>query len=201
MMNLNRSILSDVIVSVDWGFTNPGVMQVWAVDSDRRMYLVHEVFRSRKLIDWWAQKGLEIQAAYRPSVFVCDPSEPAYIQQLNDSGLHAIGAYNDQHHGIQAVAQRLAIQPDGRPRLFLFRDAVTDPDIDLVERKKPWSTDQEIDGYVWARGKDDKPVKEEPVKLNDHGCDALRYAVAYVDDLGGAGEATWAPDPFADVRF
>lgn len=36
----------------------------------------------------------------------------------------------------------------------------------------------------WPKGGDGKAIKEEPVKQNDHGMDALRYLCAYVDDLG-----------------
>jgi phage terminase large subunit len=39
-------------------------------------------------------------------------------------------------------------------------------------------TEEEFDSYVWPKGVDGKPVKEEPVKEHDHGLDALRYLVA-----------------------
>ena len=44
--------------------------------------------------------------------------------------------------------------------------------------------------YVWPKGADGRPQKEEPVKEYDHGKDAMRYAVAYADGLGGR----WAQD-------
>jgi hypothetical protein len=34
---------------------------------------------------------------------------------------------------------------------------------------------------VWPKTADGRPVKEAPVKENDHGCDALRYGVVYLD--------------------
>ena len=51
----------------------------------------------------------------------------------------------------------------------------------LDEAKKPCSVVEEFDGYSWAKGSDGKPVKEEPVKLNDHAMDALCYATMAVD--------------------
>ena len=39
----------------------------------------------------------------------------------------------------------------------------------------------EIENYSWPIGKDGRELKEEPIKIDDHGCDAMRYAVMYVD--------------------
>ena len=47
---------------------------------------------------------------------------------------------------------------------------------------------------MWVKSADGKPTKEQPVKVNDHGLDALRYGVMYADH--GPGEAESAPNPF-----
>jgi phage terminase large subunit len=89
------------------------------------------------------------------------------------------------------VQSRLKTQPDGKPRLFIMRDALVERDQELEEAKKPMSTVDEITGYVWAV----KPgaaggLKEQPVKENDHGCDAMRYMVAQ-RDLVGRSRVRW----------
>ena len=45
----------------------------------------------------------------------------------------------------------------------------------------PHSTLDEFGAYSWPKGQDGKPVKETPVDMFNHGLDALRYAVIYVD--------------------
>src|SRR5690606_41881762 len=85
--------------------------------------------------------------------------------------------------GIQAVQRRLMPASDGRPRLFLMRDARVHRDETLAEAGKPTSTVEEIVGYVWDN-QPGKPPKETPVKEDDHGMDALRYAVAKIDLVG-----------------
>jgi hypothetical protein len=45
---------------------------------------------------------------------------------------------------------------------------------------------EEIPGYVWDRPREgtiaaEKPPKETPKKANDHGLDAARYVIAYLD--------------------
>lgn len=180
-VNVNRNLINRVIVSVDWGFINPGVFQVWITDSDDRMYLVHEIYQTRRLIGWWEDRAKELQQHYRPEVFTCDPSEPAYIAQLKGAGCRARPANNKVVPGIQAVAERLKVAPDGRPRLFLFKGARVTQDQSLVKQGKPTSTAEEFSSYIWQTGVDSVPSKEEPAKENDHGMDAVRYAVAYLD--------------------
>lgn len=174
---INRDTVKTMFVAVDWGYTNPGVMQLWGLDGDRRLYLLRERYQTKKLIGWWAEQGKAWRDAYGPLMFVCDPAEPAYIQELKSAGLRAVPANNEVSPGIQAVQKRLAVQGDGRARLYLFRDALEEIDLDLQREKKPYATAQEFDGYVWK----EKARKEEPEKVNDHGVDALRYACMYAD--------------------
>jgi len=169
-----------VIASVDWGFTNPGVIQVWALDGDGRMYRVCEVYQTRRTITWWAGTAARLGREHGVEVFVCDPSEPSFIQELVNAGLQARQANNEVARGIQAVQDRIKRAGDGRPRLFLFRDALTERDEVLAEAKKPTCTEEEIDAYVWPKDVGGKAVKEQPVKLDDHGCDAMRYAAMHL---------------------
>lgn len=177
---LARVTIREVLAAVDWGYTNPGVLQVWGLDSDKRLYRLREIYRTQKTIDWWIARGLEFKRTYGVRLFVCDPSEPAYIQQFNSAGLAAVEGYNRVAPGIQAVQQRLQPAGDGRPRLALVRDALVERDEALVDKALPTCVEEEIDGYVWDLSAGRKKG-EEPVKANDHGLDALRYLVAHVD--------------------
>ena len=53
-------------------------------------------------------------------------------------------------------------------------------DQELVERKLPTCTEDEVEGYVWDTSHGQKRG-EQPVKENDHGCDCMRYLVMHVD--------------------
>ena len=55
-----------------------------------------------------------------------------------------------------------------------------DADQALADAKRPVCTSDEVLEYVW----DDKTTKEQPRKENDHGMDAMRYAVAALDLVG-----------------
>lgn len=179
-LDAEKSFFSNgFFASVDWGFTHAGVLQVWGMDHDGRMYLVYEVYRSGQTIDWWVEQAKRAGAAFGFNLFVCDSARPDHIDQMKKHGLNAIEAYKSVEVGIQAVKHRLAIAGDGKTRLYLLDDCLSGRDEKLVEAKRPWRTAHEFDAYVWDAAKD-KPVKE-----NDDGMDALRYAVAYADKLGG----------------
>ena len=172
--------------TADWGWTNPGVLQVYAVDGDERMYQVAEVYRTRRPVEgWWVPQAEQLSERFRFRDWVCDPAEPQYIAQFRAAGLNARGAVNDLMPGITAVQDRLAVAGDGRPRLFIVRDALLERDEELVANKQPCSTLQEIPQYVWAKDAAGRLLtKERPADKFNHGLDGLRYAVAEVDIRG-----------------
>jgi len=199
MVMLNRDKIRRVVVSLDWGFTNPGALQAWAVDGDGRMYLISETYHAGKLMEWWIERGRTVYTAYRPEVFVCDPSEPAFIQQFVNAGLPAIAAFNSISLGIQAVQARLKPAADGKPRLFLSSEALIERDEDMAALLKPVCLQQEMLSYTWPKGVDGRVVKEIPVDIDNHAQDAMRYAVAYVDRL--ADEKGKAPPAYTGGRI
>lgn len=182
-------------ISVDFGFTNPTVIQFWREDGDGRLYLTRELYRSQRLVEDHARDVLAIlkddrgQWRARPRAVICDHDAEDRATLERHLGIGTIAAHKGVSDGIQAVQSRLKVAGDGRPRLFVVRGALVERDPELDAAKKPCCTEEEITGYVWDRGTAlqqaaDKPPKEAPVKVNDHGMDALRYVVAE-RDLGG----------------
>jgi PBSX family phage terminase large subunit len=170
------------IASMDWGFTNPGVLWVAALDSDGRAYLVYEVYQSQKLIDWWSEQAVLAQTRFAPDAWYCDPSEPAYLLALQRARLrNVLPAQNEVAPGIQLVQKRLQLAADRRPRLRFYADASQGRDPVLVDAKRPVSTREEFDSYHWPPGVTGKEAKEEPVKDDDHGLDTVRYLIAALD--------------------
>lgn len=175
--------------AVDFGYNHPFVWQHWAQDGDGRLYLVDEIFQTQTLVEDHARAILAHVApggewrVPKPRAVICDhdAEDRATLERhLRRSTIKARKSVSD---GIQAVQARLRVQGDGRPRLFLLRDAVVARDKALVEAGRPASTEEEFTGYVWAV-KPGGELKEAPVKEGDDGMDAMRYAVANLD-LGG----------------
>lgn len=175
--------------TVDFGFVHPFVLQCWAEDGDGRLYRYREIYHSRRLVEDHAKQILSIVAPGgkwtepRPRAVICDHDAEDRATLERHLGMSTVPAKKSVSDGLQAVQARLRRLDDGRPRLLLFRDALVERDPELEDAKKPTCTEEEIPGYVWAI-KPGGELKEEPVKEDDDGCDALRYMVAQ-RDLGG----------------
>jgi phage terminase large subunit len=163
---------------VDFGYTNPFVCQWWAVDHDANMYLYREWYKTGMVVEDHAAriKQLSEPAFFEATVCDHDAEDRATLEK---HGIPTVAAEKAVSVGIQAVQSRLK----GK-RLFIMRGALVDADQALLDAKRPTCTEQEIEGYMWHKGADGRPNKEEPVKVDDHGMDAMRYAVRHVDSFG-----------------
>jgi phage terminase large subunit len=183
--------------SVDFGFVHPFVLQCWAEDPDGRMYLYREIYRTRKTVDQHARDMLNVCAPCvkencrhssspgtdescvrqwiepKPTTIVADHDAEGRAVLERELEMTIQPAHKAVTEGIEAVQVRMRTEGDGRPRIFLLTDAVIERDPELLEASRPTSTIEEIPGYVW----NDKG-KEEPAKVDDDGCDAMRYAIA-----------------------
>jgi phage terminase large subunit len=186
--------------SVDFGYTNPFVCQFWAQDPDGRLYLYREIYRSKWLVEDHAQmikrlRDEESEAyvrtpsgrpetrtrnALRPRAIVCDHDAEDRATLSKHLGLPTTPARKEISPGIQAVASRLRLAGDGKPRLFLLRDSLVERDPELADAKRPLCTEAEFDAYVWDV-RVGRRLGEVPVDENNHGLDALRYLVAYLE--------------------
>lgn len=173
-----------VVRSIDFGFKNPFVCQWWAVDGDGRMYLFREWYMTDRIVEDHAAKIVALSADDNEAEATVADHDAEDRATLERHGVGTWPAYKSIREGLDAVAGRLRRAGDKRPRLFVLRDALVEPDPLLEETKLPRATQQEFDSYVWPKGKDGKPRKETPLDMNNHGMDAMRYAVAYVDLQG-----------------
>lgn len=168
----------------DWGWNNPGVLQVWAIDGDGRAYRVAEIYRTHEHVDpWWVEQAKALNEEFHVTKWVFDPSEPAYIDKMRRAGLNAQGANNAVTPGINAVEARLS-PSGGEPRLYFIRDANRFPDEDLIAARRPASSEQEIGEYVWPKRLKSgarESGQDKPVDANNHGMDTMRYAIAELD--------------------
>jgi PBSX family phage terminase large subunit len=179
---------------VDFGFTNPFVMQWWAEDPDGRLYLYREIYRTRTLVEDHARHALKLVTREdgswkepRPRAVICDHDAEDRATLEKHLGIPTVAATKTVSDGLQAAQARFTVQGDGKPRVFLLRDSLVEKDETLDDAKRPICTDQEIVGYVWDTTPG-KPPKETPVKENDHGMDCFRYVVAH-RDLGSTPRA------------
>jgi phage terminase large subunit len=174
-------------LTIDFGFTNPFVAQLWAEDGDGRLYLIREHVRTRVLVEDHAKviRDRLLAGQPRPRGIITDHDAEDRATLEKHLGMGTTAAKKTVSDGIQSVQSRLKVQGDGRARLFVFRDALLDRDPEMDAVSLPIGLAEEVAGYVWAVKPGNKGgLKEEPLKENDHSMDAARYMVAE-RDLGG----------------
>lgn len=131
----------------------------------------------------------------RPEVIICDHDAEGRETLTQELGIGTIAANKSVLDGIQAVQRRMRPAGDGKPRIMLMADAVHERDMDRHEAGKPTCTAEEMPGYVWKPRPrtvigEQKPAPEEPIKEDDHGLDAMRYAVVH-RDAGRRANIRW----------
>lgn len=181
-----------VVLSIDFGFSHPLAAQVWLVDGDGRMVLEGEVHMSGRTLD---EHAPAIKALVRGREYegVADSASPESIERLRTLGISvrpAAKGPDSVRAGIRQVIARMAPQGDGRPRLTIMDGVLDERDEARAARHLPLCLADELELYRWKLDPSGRAL-EEPVKEHDDACDAMRYAVAYVDGMeAGQGQAT-----------
>jgi phage terminase large subunit len=144
---------SEIVYGLDFGYSVPTALI--KVGFKENQTFAHEMLYETKLTtnDLIERlKGLDIK---RSDEIFCDAAEPKTIEELIRAGFNAKPAEKDVYAGIQKVkSQPLTITP------------------------KSTNLIKEIRSYKWKTDKDGKVHPDEsPVKMWDHGCDAMRYAI------------------------
>ncbi len=174
--------------AIDFGYTNPFVWQNWAENPDGILFLTQEIYRTNTLVQDHAREIAYVtQGQRQPQVIITDHDPDGQgtlqreLQMITRGALGhnaPVSAYKKVKEGIEAVKVRLRSE-----RLHVFEGSVGRRDQSLVDLHKPTCTADEMPGYVWDAQKTPGHPKDEPLKENDHGCDALRYMVAHRDLL------------------
>ncbi|WP_134324547.1 PBSX family phage terminase large subunit [Cumulibacter soli] len=179
------------LIALDYGTLNPTHAVLLHVDKSRRRITAASEWRhdgrndgqltdgetSAKLGEW--VKGLGHATSSLP--IVVDPSAASFRQQLRRDGWTVRSADNTVLDGIRSVAA-------------LFKNQHL-----VVHRADASALWDELLGYVWdEKAADDG--EDRPVKLNDHGVDALRYGVMALRSQWRSWLAP-APVPEGDGEF
>jgi phage terminase large subunit len=177
--------------SMDFGYRVAGVLQVWGVDSEDRMWMVAEIYKSKKQMDWWSDKIQELNREFNFVRIVADSAEPRFIDMLNDRlgilrGRETGGIVlksdktRGKLHGIDTAIWALSQAEDG-PRAFFVRDCLRfGIDQELRQASRPVCTVQEVPSYCWRKTEENKIEKDEPdPNCVDHGVDAFIYACVW----------------------
>jgi len=164
--------------SIDFGYNDPFVCQWWA-DSGEAMYLYREMYMSGRIVEDHAKQIVELSGDEEYVATVADHQREDR-ETLHRYGVHTEAATKDIIPGVDAVRARISLGANGLPRLYILRSALVERDERLAASRRPISTLEEFDAYIYAT-KRDGSAKDLPIDANNHGMDAMRYAVMAAD--------------------
>jgi len=168
----SKLTFKNFVFGLDMGFTNPTACSLMGFDSDDRAYVLEEFYEKRVNEEILSRWIYNIKKKYNTDAMIyADPSNPAYIDKLASMGHQICPADNSVMDGINRVYSRFEVQKDGKPRLF------------IASRCK--NTIDEINSYRYVE-KEGKEQKEEPLKINDHLMDSMRYSIYSYDSGFGS---------------
>ena len=140
----------ETIYGLDFGYNNPScLLQCNFRDNECH---IKEIFYETNLTSGDIIQRLKSYGISQKKEIICDSARPEIIEDLRRSGFNAREAIKDVKGGIDSVKSS---------ELKIHKES-----INLIK---------EIQSYKW-RTKGDL-ILDEPVKMWDHGMDALRYAI------------------------
>jgi phage terminase large subunit len=166
--------------SVDFGYSNPFVCKWYAISPDGIWYRYREIYHTYLLVEDATKDILRLTGSERIEKTIAD-HDAEDRATMERHGIKTVAADKNVSAGIQLVQSMLKVQANGKARLYYFRNSLVARDPSLVARKLPTCTEEEYPGYVWMQSTDGKPVKDAPIKKDDHAMDTDRYA--FLTDL------------------
>lgn len=145
------------VIGVDWGYENPAAIVV-AYYYERAWYIVDEWKQAKRVTSEIIQVLKNKFVEHRATLIYPDPAEPDRIEEYRREGLPVMETNKDIKGGISLVQQLIRER-----RFFVFNNCK-----EFID---------EASMYHYEEPQEEKAAKDEPVKFNDHLCDAARYAI------------------------
>lgn len=141
----------EVIYGLDFGYINPTVLVEIRL-KENEVWVQELIYQSR-LTNSDLIELLKMKVDKNAQIYA-DSSEPQRIDEIYKAGFNIYPANKDIKFGINKVKEY---------KLHILEDST--------------NTIKEIRSYKWREDKEGR-ILEEPVKFNDHAMDAMRYALA-----------------------
>ena len=149
--------------SIDFGTRNPFACLWAALDpSDDTLHIYQEHYRAEWTLSQHARRIHALSEGQQIKTTIADPEDRgARLALSREHRIRTIAASKAIRIGINAVAERLRCNAEGRPGLLVHSNCKN-----LI---------REMGGYIWDQRNTKTDQPDKPLKKNDHTLDALRY--------------------------
>lgn len=175
----------------DFGYVDPFVwLELVQNPNTGQIILYRELYHTGLRVEEACNIIKEKSYGIKPMFMICDHDAENRATLEKEFGWLTLPAYKSINPGIEAVKSRLVTRQKWStddtevPGFVVMENPGIKIDKDLQDRHKPLSTVDEFDAYVWDTGKIalDK-YKDLPIDRDNHGMDAVRYGIAFLDDI------------------
>lgn len=140
----------ETIYGLDFGFNVPtSLVEISTIDNK---YYCKEVIYKEGLTSTDLINQMNAKMISKKNEIICDSARPEIIEDLKRAGYNAKSAIKDVKDGIDSVKSS---------ELFISKESL--------------NLHKELTAYKWKTNGD--IILDEPVKVYDHACDAMRYAI------------------------
>jgi phage terminase large subunit len=143
--------VTETLYGLDFGYNNPCAM-VRVAYYEKDIYL-EEVFYKRRLTTPAIIDLMDSLEIGKTDNIYADSASPEKIKEIQQAGYHVKGAEKSVFSGIGKVKE--------------YRIHVVQNSVNVLN---------ELDNYTWKTDAEGN-LLDDPVKDNDHACDAIRYAI------------------------
>lgn len=150
------------IAGYDDGYRNPACLLIGGVDSDNKLTIIHEYYKSNRTNNEIAEDIKPLYLKYQFRKMFCDPSGLNAIETFKRKGMR-MGETDNSRTGANSGINKLK---------SLFKQNMVFIDQSCKNLIK------ELESYRYEKDKNSGNYNEEPVKKDDHAVDALRYLVS-----------------------
>lgn len=166
-------------MGIDFGRVK--TVQWWAHSPDNILYLYRQIYRAN-ISPQDLGDMINVHGAGEDVIFVVGDHDPDAQDALRAKGIPVINAKKNVVVGVEAVRNRLKINPSNNsPQMVILKDSLChEPDEILIDEKRPTCFEEEIPNYVRVKSASGI-FTDMPMKKNDHGCDTARYVILQVD--------------------
>jgi PBSX family phage terminase large subunit len=149
-----RAEVNDIMVAVDFGYTNPTAVLRIERDKDNHYWVTQEWYKTGKT----TPEIIEQVKSHNPNYVYADPAEPDRIEEMTRAGIYVRDVSKDIVSGINSVRELFK-----QNRLHIHNGCSN-----LIN---------ELENYRYPEKREDRNEYEVPIKENDHALDALRYCL------------------------
>jgi len=150
-----------ILGGVDWGSANPMAITIRAISNETDDdYQIGEYKCAGLTADQQVDMVRSYHKKYRVSNWVGDSADPGMIALAQSRGVPIVGVEKGQNsvqYGIGLHSEQIRSK-----RYKVFRGLCSE-------------TEKEYGTYAYPPPKEGKPQQDNPIKINDHLCDANRY--------------------------